>query len=108
MQCMTSDTCGNRQKQLRRKSDCMKRFKINGSSTEPLIKDGDYVITKSKKNLRTGDIVVFNHEGKILVKRISGISADSYELHGDNSHTEYHATDNSILGKVIVKIASAS
>ena len=51
------------------------------SSMEPTLDAGSYIIgTRITKELHTGDIVVFRHNGQLLVKRIAGSPGDVIDL----------------------------
>lgn len=51
------------------------------SSMEPTLDAGSYIVgTRIVKDLRSGDIVVFHHEGQLLVKRIAGCPGDEIDL----------------------------
>ncbi len=51
------------------------------SSMEPTLDAGSYIVgTRIVKDLESGDIVVFHHEGQLLVKRIAGCPGDEIDL----------------------------
>ncbi len=73
-------------------------------SMEPTIHKGSYILGhKIFGELHVGDIIVFEHEGKKLVKRIAAVGGDVVEhkgrqltvpegnfyVLGDNSHNSY-------------------
>ena len=52
-------------------------------SMEPTLKRGSYIIgCRIYSSLETGDIIIFRHDGKLLVKRIAAVSGDTVEKDG--------------------------
>ena len=52
-------------------------------SMEPTLKKGSYVMgCRIYSELEAGDIVVFRHDGKLLVKRIAAVEGDIIERNG--------------------------
>lgn len=50
---------------------------------EPTLKRGSYIIgCRIYSSLETGDIIIFRHDGKLLVKRIAAVSGDTVEKDG--------------------------
>lgn len=50
-------------------------------SMEPTLQAGSYILgTRFISNLETGDIIVFHHEGQLLVKRIAASEGDQIDL----------------------------
>ena len=45
-------------------------LEVSESSMEPLLNDGEIVLTLKTKNLKSGDIVAFYQGNKILIKRV--------------------------------------
>lgn len=86
-------------------------FKIHGHSMEPLIKDGQKVLVSSIpfifSNPKKNDIVAFNLDNKIFIKRIEKIENGKYFLQGDNKDDSLDSRKlgfierKDILGKVI-------
>ena len=61
------------------------RFKVEDESMYPTLRQGDYlIVNKLASKFFAGDIVVFKHEDKFLVKRIEKISNEKYFVVGDN------------------------
>jgi len=89
------------------------RFKVQDESMQPTLKSGDYlVVNKLSKKFSVGDIVVFEHGDKFLVKRIGKIVGENFFVVGDNKN---HSNDsrqfgtiknNSIIGKVCFILAA--
>ena len=87
------------------------RYKISGHSMEPTLKNGQvvwvnnwpYLINK----IRVGDIVIFEQDGKELIKRVAKINGKSVSLMGDNrsdsldSRTFGEVNIEKISGKII-------
>lgn len=71
----------------------------NGS--EILISNIPYLFSKPK----IGDIIAFNKEGKILIKRITKIKDNEYFVSGDNASDSINGWINkeNVLGKLITK-----
>ncbi len=52
-------------------------------SMEPTLKRGSYIIgCRIYSSLETGNIIIFRHDGKLLVKRIAAVSGDTVEKDG--------------------------
>ena len=50
------------------------------ASMEPTFKAGSYIFgIRSTSKLETGDIIVFHHDGQLLVKRIAGCQGDEID-----------------------------
>ena len=50
------------------------------ASMEPTFKAGSYIFgIRSTSKLETGDIIVFHHDGQLLVKRIAGCPGDEID-----------------------------
>ena len=50
------------------------------ASMEPTLKAGSYIFgIRNTSKLETGDIIVFHHDGKLLVKRIAGCPGDEID-----------------------------
>ncbi|HLC59288.1 MAG TPA: signal peptidase I [archaeon] len=86
-------------------------FRVEDKSMEPYLKSGDYVVINkmsySFKNPAKGDVIVFKHVDKFLVKRIGKIIEDGYFVRGDNvklSNDSRHfgpIDKKSIVGRVV-------
>lgn len=89
-------------------------FKIKGHSMEPTFKNGERLWINRLAYLffppKEGDIVVFSHNNKFLVKRVSKVTKYRYFLSGDNKNDSLGSFSfglidkNKILGKVFNKI----
>lgn len=52
-------------------------------SMEPTLKRGSYIIgCRIYSSLEIGNIIIFRHDGKLLVKRIAAVSGDTVEKDG--------------------------
>lgn len=52
-------------------------------SMEPTLERGSYIIgCRLYSGLEVGDIIIFRHEGKLLVKRIAAVGGDIVEKNG--------------------------
>ena len=57
---------------------------VPSTSMEPTIRQGSLIIGfRLYSELRTGDIVIFRHEDRILVKRIAAGPGETYMLNGN-------------------------
>ena len=90
------------------------KFKILGHSMEPTLKNGQLVLVSNLayvfKKPQINDIVAFQSEEKVLIKRITKIKAKAFFVSGDNvgdsldSRKIGFISSSKILGKVIYKI----
>ena len=54
-------------------------------SMEPTLERGSYIIgCRIYSSLETGDIIIFRHDGKLLVKRIAAVEGDTVEKSGSS------------------------
>lgn len=73
---------------------------VPSASMEPTLKQGSMIIgCRMLGELRTGDIIIFEHEGRLLVKRIAASSGETVEKNGAEitvpEHSYYMLGDNS-------------
>ena len=62
-----------------------KIFKIQGHSMEPALPAGSFVLVYTwTKNFKPRDIIAFNYDDKILIKRIKNINQNNITVTGDN------------------------
>ena len=56
---------------------------VPSESMEPTLERGSYIIGfRIYSSLETGDIIIFRHDGKLLVKRIAAVGGDIVEKNG--------------------------
>lgn len=56
---------------------------VPSESMEPTLERGSYIIgCRIYSSLETGDIIIFRHDGKLLVKRIAAVGGDIVEKNG--------------------------
>jgi len=86
-------------------------FKISGHSMMPTLSPGEKVLVSTLPYLfsspKVGDIVVFKYKSKFMIKRITKIGKDLYEVSGENKNDSLKIPGlkrNDILGKVIRRI----
>ena len=72
----------------------------------PAFRPGDHVLTFNWGRIDLGDVVVFNLEGKNLIKRVDKIVDNCLYISGDNkkqSSKMEPVKKDQIVGKVILK-----
>lgn len=75
-------------------------FKIDGTSMDPTLKDGQYVIVEKTKNIHVGDIVVANNTNYgIIVKRVGIVKGNDIFLESDNKTVEIYQENGFIYEK---------
>ena len=58
---------------------------VPSESMEPTLKRGSYIIgCRIYSSMETGDIIIFRHDGKLLVKRIAAVEGDTVEKSGSS------------------------
>jgi signal peptidase I len=55
-------------------------LQIDGSSMEPLLYDGEMVVSFRKHDFKRGDIVAFHHNNKVLIKRIVALEGEIIDI----------------------------
>ena len=57
--------------------------KVTGTSMAPTLINGDVLLCIKSNNIKNGDIVAFNYNNKILLKRVIGIPGDEIDIDED-------------------------
>ena len=60
-------------------------LQIYGSSMAPSLSEGDYVVTLKGGGMKTGDIVAFYYNNKVLVKRVIGQAGQWIDIGSDGT-----------------------
>lgn len=60
-------------------------LQIAGTSMEPSLTDGDFVLLMKSDNLKTGDLCAFYYSNKILIKRIIAVPGDYLWINPDGT-----------------------
>ena len=74
-------------------------LEIYGSSMKPTLNNGDIVVSIKKSKFKTGDIIAFYYNNKILVKRI--VATSSQWVNIDESGNVY--VDDNLLDESYIK-----
>ncbi len=84
-------------------------YRVSGSSMEPVINEGDvvFVIDKYLSRPKTGAIVLFIKNDRIMIKRIKKVKLNEYDVEGDNTSQSTDSRDfgpikkSEIIGSVV-------
>lgn len=85
------------------------RLEVQGESMFPNYKSGDCVIVFTWTTIKPGDIVVFQKNGMMMIKRASKKEGNRWIMRGDNLSDSTDSLDfgdvleSQIFGKVIAK-----
>ena len=60
-------------------------MRIYGTSMGPTLNEGDYVISVKGSSFKTGDVIAFYYNNKILVKRVIAVSGDWVKIDKDGT-----------------------
>lgn len=60
-------------------------LRIYGASMSPTLENGNIVVTVKETELKTGEIVAFYYNNKILVKRVIAVAGDWVDMDGDGT-----------------------
>jgi nickel-type superoxide dismutase maturation protease len=84
---------------------------VAGSSMEPGLRDGDWVLARAGGPARVGDVVVVEHPhrpGLLMVKRVAGIGPDGLWLLGDrpdaSTDSRHFGAVPSAVGRVVWRV----
>ncbi len=75
-------------------------YKIHGTSMYPTLEEGNYVLTY-KTTYNRGDIIAFDKNGTIMIKRIIGLPEDTIDLIKDGSVY----VNGKVLGEPYIKMS---
>ena len=62
-------------------------LKVTGDSMSPSLESGQVIIAKNTRNLKTGDLVAFYYNNKVLIKRLIGNPGDWINIDEDGNVT---------------------
>ena len=60
-------------------------LRIYGTSMTPTLAEGNYVVSIKGSNFKTGDVIAFYYNNKILVKRVIAVSGDWIRIDRDGT-----------------------
>lgn len=75
---------------------------------EPTLKDGSIVILRKVRKIKPGSIIMFCHDGKEKIKRVSQVNDEGIGVIGDNSRFSTDSRDfglishESVLGTMVL------
>lgn len=55
-------------------------YKVEGNSMSPTLKNNDYVCIKKTKSFKQGDLIAFEYNNKLLVRRVIALSNDEVNI----------------------------
>ncbi|MAO75402.1 MAG: signal peptidase I [Chloroflexi bacterium] len=74
--------------------------KIKNNSMLPTLKNGDYVFTKKKQKVKRNQIVIFNFQNSLIIKRVIGIAQDHILIHEGKIYLNKCKTSTNYLNKL--------
>lgn len=60
-------------------------LQVTGSSMTPTLEEGEIVVLVSSDDVKTGDIIGFYYQNKILIKRVIGLPGDYIDIEEDGT-----------------------
>ena len=60
-------------------------LRIYGTSMTPTLDEGDYVVSVKGSSFKTGDVIAFYYNNKILVKRVVAVAGDWVKIDKDGT-----------------------
>ena len=60
-------------------------LQINGTSMTETLQDGDIVVAISNSRFKTGDVIAFYYNNRILIKRVIASAGDWVDIDGDGN-----------------------
>ncbi len=78
-------------------------YKARGISMKPMLhEDGDIVvIVPPTSRLKPLDVAFYRRDGKYVLHRVIAVSAESYDIRGDNTYSLEHIPDTDVIGVLI-------
>ncbi len=62
-------------------------LQVSGSSMEPTLSDDDIILLVKTDNLKTGDLIGFYYQNKLLLKRVIGVAGDIIDIDEEGNVT---------------------
>lgn len=62
-------------------------LQVSGSSMEPTLSDDDIILLVKTDNLKTGDLIGFYYQNKLLLKRVIGVAGDVIDIDEEGNVT---------------------
>ena len=62
-------------------------LKVQGSSMEPTLRQGEILLAVKKSGFRSGDVIAFYYNNKILLKRVVAGAGDEVDIREDGTVT---------------------
>jgi signal peptidase I len=62
-------------------------LKVQGTSMEPTLQQGEILLVAKKTSFRTGDVAAFYYDNKILLKRVTAQAGDVVDIKADGTVT---------------------
>lgn len=72
--------------------------RISGASMSPSLQDGDLVLCARHASLEYGDVVLFDHGDRVLVKRVEGLPGDAVAIRDGVLYRNGDPVDEPYLG----------
>lgn len=81
-------------------------YVVASSSMEPTIDTGSIIYVRATDDYRSGDVITFVEDDRIITHRIIGTTADGFLTKGDANDLvdEWHVTEQQIIGELIVAV----
>ncbi|MBP7832457.1 MAG: S26 family signal peptidase [Candidatus Levybacteria bacterium] len=85
----------------------VKIFKVSGHSMMPYLSPTDSVLVFTFLKIKKGNVIVFKHHSKNMIKRVSKLEGNNVYVEGDNTNDSLDVgkiSKRDIIGKVVFKI----
>lgn len=81
----------------------LKLFLIRGDSMSPTLNKGDYVLGIKTRDIKSGDIIAFEKNGKVLIKRVIAVEGEVVNITEDGNVfiNDEELKENYVLDKSI-------